>query len=127
MMFIRFNTQRCPKYFHALILGGVLLIPTLSSAEGISHHNSTGVGQKHEDTQLRNGHRSIEGIVEEINKNTIRVNAGDAGDISPRYLNFHKNIGDAEIHLGDTLQIEVNPQNEVIRYQKIAGSTEKKM
>jgi hypothetical protein len=85
------------------------------------------VGQKHEETQLSIGHRSIEGFVEEINENTIRVNAGEAGDQSPRYLNLHNIIGDAEIHLGDTLQMEVNPQNEVIRYQKITGSSGKKM
>ncbi len=101
------------------------MVPTLGSAEGTSHSTITGSGQKHEETQLKKGHRSSVGIVEEINENIIRVNAGDAGDISPRYLNLQNNVGNGEIKLGDTLQIEVNAQNEVVRYQKIIGITEK--
>lgn len=125
MVFTRSSAKQCSKYVHALILGGLLIIPTLSSADGTSYSKTIGMGQKQEETQLAKGHRSIVGIVEEINENTIRVNAGDAGDISPRYLNLQNNLGKGKKKLGDTPQIEVNAQNEVVRYQKIIGSTEK--
>lgn len=125
MLFIRSNSKQFSNYFLALLLGGLLLIPTLSLADGTSHNKTARMGQKHEEKQLAKWHRSVQGIVKEVKENTIRVNAGDAGDISPRYLNLGNNLGSGEIKLGDTLQIEVNAQNEVVRYQKIEGSAEK--
>ncbi len=125
MVFIRSNAKQFSNYFHAFLLGGLLIIPTLSLADGTSHNKTAGMGQKHEEKKLVKGHRTVQGIVEEVNENAIRVNAGDAGDITPRYLNLQNNLGNGEIKLGDTLQIEVNAQNEVVRYQKIGGSAEK--
>jgi hypothetical protein len=126
MSLTRSGIQNSSAYMCAVILGGILLIPIHSPAEETSPGRITGTGNKNGDTQPTKGNRSTVGIVEEITEHTIRVNSGDAGDISPRYLNLQNNVGNEEIKLGDTLQIEVNAQNEVVRYQKIIGSTEKK-
>lgn len=65
------------------------------------------------------GHRIIAGTVEEINANTLRVSAGEAGEMSPRYLSLDNVKGDVGKRPGDILQIELNPQNKVLKYQKV--------
>lgn len=75
--------------------------------------------QKQEDHQLDKGHRLIEGVVEEVNENTIRVDAGEAGELAPRYLNLSNSEGKENFKIGDMLQIEVNAQNKVVNYQPV--------
>ena len=67
---------------------------------------------------LPDNHRIIFGIVEGVNENTIKVNAGDAGEISPRYLELEKlgNQSD-EVKPGDRLKITVNNKNKVVSYR----------
>jgi hypothetical protein len=72
-----------------------------------------------EDHQLDKGHRYIEGVVEEVNENTIRVDAGEAGEMSPRYLNLSNSKGKENIEVGDMVQIEVNAQNKVVKFKPV--------
>lgn len=120
-----------PRWFIAfvstLILSGLLVIPGFSFATDLSDAQSqsgvTLIAKQHEETQLPKGHRYIEGTVEEVNENTIRVDAGEAGEMSPRYLNLDNVKGNEEaIKVGDRLKIEVNAQNKVVKYKKAMGS-----
>ena len=60
--------------------------------------------------QLDPGHRIIHGTVEGVNQNTIKVNAGEVGEMSPRYFDIEKANGDENVRVGDTLRVEVNLQ-----------------
>jgi ribosomal protein S1 len=108
------------------MLSGLLIIPGFSFAADLSDAQSRSgnlIAKKHEETQLPRGHRYIEGTVEEVNENTIRVDAGGAGEMSPRYLNLENVKGNEEaIKAGDRLQIEVNAQNKVVKYKKVMES-----
>ncbi len=68
-------------------------------------------------------HHIIYGTVEGVNANTIKVNAGAIGEISPRYLELEK-IGEKAKSLkqGDRLQITVNNKNKVIDYHLENGN-----
>lgn len=71
------------------------------------------------DRQLDEGHRIIQGVVEEVNENTIRVDAGEAGELAPRYLNLSNSKGKENLKIGDMVQIEVNAQNKVVNFQPV--------
>lgn len=70
------------------------------------------------DRQLDAGHRIIQGVVKEVNENTLRVDAGEAGELAPRYLNLSKSEKKDDFKVGETVQIEVNAQNKVVGYQQ---------
>lgn len=99
----------------------LLMIPGLSFGSDLTGHapqnDGSATSQIQEDHQLDKGHRYVEGVVEEVNENTIRVNAGEAGGISPRYLNLSNSQGKESLEIGDKVQIEVNAQNKVVRFQ----------
>ncbi len=63
--------------------------------------------------------RIIYGTIEGINENTIKVNAGEAGEMSPRYLELDKlgNKAADSLKQGDRLKITVNNKNKVVDYQ----------
>lgn len=107
----------------------LLMIPGFSFGSDLKGHASqkdgSATSQIKEDHQLDKGHRHIEGVVEEVNENTIRVDAGEAGEMSPRYLNLSNSKGKEVFEVGDMLQIEVNAQNKVVKYRKIQASKEK--
>ncbi|GJL64767.1 MAG: hypothetical protein NPIRA04_34210 [Nitrospirales bacterium] len=67
---------------------------------------------------LPSGQRFIFGTVEGVNENTIKVDAGEAGEMSPRYLELEKleNKMD-DVKEGDRLKITVNAKNKVVDYQ----------
>lgn len=82
-------------------------------------HDRSATTQIQEDHQLDKGHRFIEGVVEEVNENTIRVDAGEAGELAPRYLNLSNSKGKEDFVVGDMVQIEINAQNKVVNYQQL--------
>jgi hypothetical protein len=106
-----------------LCLAAVLVTPGLVFADDLTDHMSDKQHkeaiQKSEKEGLSPGHRHIEGVVETVHEDTIRVNTDETGGLAPRYLNLNKVNNDENIKLGDTLQIEVNAQNKVVKYQKI--------
>lgn len=121
------NTSRFIVVVSTLLLSGLLVIPAFSLAADLSDAQSQSgvsqIGKKHEDTQLPRGHRYVEGTVEEVSENTIRVDAGEVGKMSPRYLNLDNIKGNEEaIKVGDRLKIEVNAQNKVVKYKKVMES-----
>ncbi|GJL57773.1 MAG: hypothetical protein NPIRA03_06300 [Nitrospirales bacterium] len=71
------------------------------------------------DHHLDKGHRLIEGVVEEVNENTIRVDAGEAGEVTPRYLNLSNSQEKEDFKIGDMVQIEVNAQNKVVNFHPV--------
>ncbi|MEO8326398.1 MAG: hypothetical protein ABI618_11140 [Nitrospirota bacterium] len=108
--------------FYALLVGILLMIPNLSLANdpvGTQAIQGSAENVPDQGIQTPKGHRIITGTVEEVNANTVRVSAGEAGDISPRYLNLDNVKGDIDMRPGDILQIELNAQNKVLKYQKV--------
>ncbi|HSF10729.1 MAG TPA: hypothetical protein VLA60_15065 [Nitrospirales bacterium] len=83
----------------------------------VPDHDRSATTQKQEGHQLDKGHRLIEGVIQEVNENTIRVDAGEAGEIAPRYLNLSNSKGKGDFKIGDMVQIEVNAQNKVVNFQ----------
>ena len=106
----------------------LLMVPGFSFGSDLTGHASkkdgSAASQIKKDHQLDKGHRYIEGVIEEVNENTIRVDAGEAGELSPRYLNLSNSTGKEDLEVGALLRIEVDAQNEVVKYQKIQGSKE---
>ncbi len=82
-------------------------------------HDRSATTQIQEEHQLDKGHRLIEGVVEEVNENTIRVDAGEAGELAPRYLNLSNSKGKEDLKIGDMVQIEVNAQNKVVNFRPV--------
>ncbi|WNM56598.1 hypothetical protein [Candidatus Nitrospira allomarina] len=76
--------------------------------------------QIQKDGQLDEGHRIIQGVVEEVNENTLRVDAGEAGELAPRYLNLANSEKKDDFKIGDTVLIEINAQNKVVNYQQLS-------
>ena len=85
----------------------------------VPEHDRSATTQIQEDRQLDEGHRIIQGVVEEVNENTLRVDAGEAGELTPRYLNLSGSEKKEDFKVGDTVQIEVNAQNKVVHYQQL--------
>lgn len=85
----------------------------------IPEHDRSGTTPLQGDRQLDEGHRIIQGVVEEVNENTLRVDAGEAGELAPRYLNLSNSEKNDDFKVGDKVQIEVNAQNKVVGYQPL--------
>lgn len=85
----------------------------------IPEHDRSATTQIQGDRQLDEGHRLIQGVVEEVNENTIRVDAGEAGELAPRYLDLSNSKGKENLKIGDMVQIEVNAQNKVVNFQPV--------
>jgi hypothetical protein len=85
----------------------------------VPKHDRSATTQIQEDGQLAEGHRIIHGVVEEVNENTLRVDAGEAGELAPRYLNLGNSEKKEDFKKGDTVQIEFNAQNKVVNYQQL--------
>ncbi len=90
-----------------------------SDLTGHIKHDRSATTQIQGDRQLDEGHRIIQGVVEEVNENTLRVDAGEAGELAPRYLNLSNSEKKDDFKVGDTVQIEVNAQNKVVGYQQL--------
>lgn len=122
MLSNRSITPGFPGLFYTLVVGIVLMMSNFSLAsEPIGNQDMQGSGGNvpGHGMQLPKGHRIITGTVEEVNANTVRVSAGEAGEISPRYLNLDNVKGDVNVRPGDILQIELNAQNKVLKYEKV--------
>ena len=83
------SIKKSSYFLSAIFFGFLVIIPWPSFASDLSGHLSRDAGKNdsggsaHE--TLSPGHRLIEGTVEAINENSIKVDAGDAGELTPRY------------------------------------------
>ncbi|WP_454061456.1 hypothetical protein [Candidatus Nitrospira salsa] len=88
------------------------------AGEGHQQEMTEATDRQHKTNGLAAGQRIIYGTVEGVNENTIKVDAGEAGEMSPRYLELEKIASKAdEIKQGDRLEITVNNKNKVVDYQ----------
>lgn len=119
--------QTYSTYMNIMVCGAMLLSPAVGVADDLSSHqpqsSTTGSANMSEEEPLSLGHRHIQGTVEDVNDNTIKVDAGEAGELSPRYLNLENTKGNEDLMKGDLLQLEVNAQNKVVKYKKIEAKT----
>jgi len=83
--------------------------------EGHQQEMTQGTDGQHESNGLPSAQRFIFGTVEGVNENTIKVNAGEAGEMSPRYLELENKMDD--VKEGDRLKITVDAKNKVLDYQ----------
>ncbi len=124
------NTQTFQVLSGVMVLGALVFLPHSLLASDLSEHmnanSKTNTTTSTDESELSPGHRHIEGVVEEVQENTIRVDAGEAGEITPRYLNLDTNSNEAEFSKGDRLQIEVNAQNKVVKFNKIEAKSQSK-
>ncbi|MCA9469323.1 MAG: hypothetical protein KC643_28315, partial [Nitrospira sp.] len=66
-------------------------------------------------------HRIIFGTIEGITDTHIKVQSGEVGEMTPRYLEIEKLTGKEEtLKVGDRLKIVVGSQNIVQDYFKVA-------
>lgn len=117
------------RSYKRIIVAGAIFFSLVSlSSVGLCGDGPTQlVGMKSEDPQtkkaLPSNQRIIYGIVEEVKENSIKVDAGEAGGLTPRYLELEKLDNQAsEVKQGDRLKIIVNNQNRVVDYQ-LANTT----
>ena len=96
------------------------LTSVVLSGEGHNQKTMKELEGQHANNNLPAGQRIVYGTVEGVNENTIKVNAGEAGEMSPRYLELEK-LGEKanSIKQGDRLKITVNNKNKVVDYQLV--------
>ncbi|MDR4493539.1 MAG: hypothetical protein R3B74_03795 [Nitrospirales bacterium] len=108
-----------------LFMSAILFTSSQSVASDLSGipsaQQSNQSQQQEKQSQLDPGHRYIQGTVEGVSDDTIKVNAGEVGDMSPRYLDIEKTPAGEPVNVGDTLRVEVNLENKVVSYQKITS------
>ncbi len=88
------------------------------SGEGHNQKTMKESKGQHANNNLPAGQRIVYGTVEGVNENTIKVNAGEVGEMSPRYLEIDKLGSKADIvKHGDRLKIIVNNKNKIVDYK----------
>ncbi|HSF09373.1 MAG TPA: hypothetical protein VLA60_08160 [Nitrospirales bacterium] len=79
-------------------------------------------GDQHQQFTLLPGHRVINGVVESVKADQAKVNSGDTGEISPRYLSMERAKEKGfTLKQGDNVTIVVNDKNHVVDYH-LTGS-----
>jgi hypothetical protein len=127
MVFLRSQHTLCiADWLKLVVLGGVLIMPSYSLASDITDHlpekERTKAVEEEKKGELSTGHRHIEGKVESVQDDLIKVDTDVAGGMTPRFITLNKQQGDKDIKKGDLVQLEVNAQNQVIKFKKVKGS-----
>ncbi|GJL69808.1 MAG: hypothetical protein NPIRA06_24430 [Nitrospirales bacterium] len=79
-------------------------------------------GDQHQQFTLLPGHRVINGVVESVRADQAKVNSGDTGEISPRYLSLERAKEKGfTLKQGDKVTIMVNDKNHVVDYHLTNG------
>ncbi|WNM62607.1 hypothetical protein [Candidatus Nitrospira neomarina] len=74
-------------------------------------------GDQHHQFTLLPGHRVITGVVEGVAADQAKVNSGDTGEITPRYLSLERAKEKGfTLKQGDKVTIVVNAKNHVVDY-----------
>ncbi|WNM56612.1 hypothetical protein [Candidatus Nitrospira allomarina] len=122
---------KVPSHWKTTVLLGscVYLLAGMTVASGgekdsteTSQHQSTMEqveqdGEQHHQFTLLPGHRVITGVVEGVAADQAKVNSGDSGEISPRYLSIERAKEKGfTLKEGDKVTIVVNAKNHVVDY-----------
>ena len=79
-------------------------------------------GGRQQPFTLLPGHRVIKGVVESVKADQAKVNSGDTGEISPRYLSLERAKEKGfTLKQGDKVTIMVNDKNHVVDYHLTGG------
>lgn len=79
-------------------------------------------GGEHQQFTLLPGHRVIKGVVDSVKADQAKVNSGDTGEISPRYLSLERAKEKGfTLKQGDKVTIMVNDKNHVVDYHLTGG------
>ncbi len=79
-------------------------------------------GDQHQQFTLLPGHRVIEGVVESVKGDQAKVDSGDTGKITPRYLSLERAKEKGfTLKQGDKVTIMVNDKNHVVDYHLTSG------
>lgn len=130
-----FFMKSAPGRQTTVLLGScVYLLVGITAASGgekaspeTSKHQSTMSqekkdGDQHHQFTLLPGHRVIKGVVESVKADQAKVNSGDTGDISPRYLSLERAKEKGfTLKQGDKVTIMVNDKNHVVDYHLANG------
>lgn len=118
------NLSSTPKMFTILLswlfVGYLFSVPSVKGGE--EGHGGTGTTQEGISTSdtKTSAKRVIFGTVEGLTDTHIKVEAGEVGEMAPRYLEIEKRTGKGnDIKMGDRLKIVVGSQNLVQDYSKI--------
>jgi hypothetical protein len=127
MVFLRSQRTLCKTdWLKLVLLGGVLIMPSHSLASDITDHlpekERTKAAEEEKKGGLSTGHRHIEGKVESVQDDVIKVDTDVAGGMTPRFITLNKQQGNKDIKKGDRVQLEINAQNQVVKYKKVEGS-----
>ncbi|WP_447962954.1 hypothetical protein [Nitrospira sp. Ecomares 2.1] len=88
-----------------------------SQANKQSNDNQNQEGAQEKLNTLLPSHRMITGVVEGVAADQAKVNSGDSGEISPRYLSLERAKEKGfTLKQGDKLNIVVNARNHVVDY-----------
>jgi hypothetical protein len=123
------QTQHFPAWKTNLIFGCCLslcvwIAPAVAGENhsgGSSHKSDTPATDKQTDKKqhytLLPSHRVIHGVVESVKADQAKVNSGDTGEISPRYLSLERAKEKGfTLKQGDKVIIMVNDKNHVVDY-----------
>ncbi|GJL57758.1 MAG: hypothetical protein NPIRA03_06150 [Nitrospirales bacterium] len=79
-------------------------------------------GNQHQQFTLLPGHRVIKGVVESVKADQAKVDSGDTGEITPRYLSLERAKEKGfTLKQGDKVTIMVNDKNHVVDYHLTSG------
>lgn len=129
--------KSAPRWKNTVLLGSCIYflvgITVASGAEkastDTSKHQSTMKhtkdGDQHQHFTLLPGHRVINGVVESVKSDQAKVNSGDTGEISPRYLSLERAKEKGfTLKQGDKVTIVVNDKNLVVDYHLANGGSQ---
>ncbi|GJL63360.1 MAG: hypothetical protein NPIRA04_20140 [Nitrospirales bacterium] len=118
---------------NVLVIAGLITsLATISLASGKDESSSSKQGQsedisktQHKTPTLLPGHRIITGSVEGISEDQAKVNSGDTGEISPRYLSLERAREKGfTLKDNDKVEIVVNAKNHVVDYHLLNDESE---
>lgn len=130
--------KHAPRWKTTVLLGScIYLLVGITAASGAeksppdtSKHQSTMKqgkkdGDQHHQFTLLPGHRIINGVVESVKADQAKVNSGDTGEISPRYLSLERAKEKGfTLKQGDKVVIVVNAKNLVADYHLANGGSQ---
>ncbi len=100
-----------------VVFMGFGMLAPMSFGDDSHQQNMKEFSKETTDANLPPNHRIIYGTVEGVNEATLKVNAGEVGQMTPRYLELEKLEGKADlVKEGDRIEITVNNKNAVVDY-----------
>ena len=110
-------------HYSLLKFGIVVFLAYTVTSLAIAEHKASGPGEKAAEGTTEST-QSIKGVVEELTEDHAKVNAGEVGELNPRYLplNIAREKG-ISLKKGDKVEIILNSQNLVVDYRLIGNDS----